>query len=93
LGELTLVYENDSLYFDIGNYDREPVRRLNLLVHRLNRQEDAYAFRMVDIRGEGDNNIQKFCLIGDVVTYLIGVAEEEPSTFLVEQGLLVGTTE
>jgi len=48
---------------------------------------------MVDIRGEGDNSIQKFCLIGDIVTYLVGVAEKEPSDFLVEQGLLVGTTE
>jgi hypothetical protein len=27
------------------------------------------------------------------VTYLIGVAEKDPSDFLVEQGLLVGTTE
>jgi hypothetical protein len=48
---------------------------------------------MVDIRGEWDNSIQKFCLIGDIVTYLVGVAEKEPSDFLVEQGLLVGTTE
>jgi hypothetical protein len=48
---------------------------------------------MVDIRGEWDNSIQKFCLIADLVTYLVGVAEKEPSDFLVEQGLLVGTTE
>ena len=27
------------------------------------------------------------------MTYLVGVAEKEPSDFLVEQGLLVGTTE
>jgi len=27
------------------------------------------------------------------VTFLVGVAEKEPSDFLVEQGLLVGTTE
>jgi len=46
---------------------------------------------MVDIRGR-DNSIQKFCLIADIVTYLVGVAEKEPSDF-VEQGLLVGTTE
>ncbi|TKX39153.1 hypothetical protein EXE41_18730, partial [Halorubrum sp. SD690R] len=39
------------------------------------------------------NSIQKFCLIADVVTYLVGVAEKEPSDFLVEQGLLVGTNE
>ena len=48
---------------------------------------------MVDIRGEWDNSSQKFCLIADIVTYLVGVAEKEPSDFLVEQGLLVGTTE
>jgi hypothetical protein len=48
---------------------------------------------MVDIHGEWDNSIQKFCLIADIVTYLLGVAEKEPSDFLVEQGLLVGTSE
>jgi len=31
---------------------------------------------MVDIRGEWDNSIQKFCLIADIVTYLVGVAEK-----------------
>ena len=93
LSELTPVYENDRSYFVLGNYDREPIRRLNLVVDRLNRRTDAYAFRMVDIRGEWDNSIQKFCLIADIVTYLVGVAEAEPSDFLVEQGLLVGTVE
>jgi len=93
LSELAPVYENDRSYFVLGNYDREPIRRLNLVVDRLNRRTDAYAFRMVDIRGEWDNSIQKFCLVADIVTYLVGVAEKEPSDFLVEQGLLVGTTE
>ncbi|MFC6942645.1 hypothetical protein ACFQE8_22230 [Salinirubellus sp. GCM10025818] len=93
LSELTPVYENDRSYFVLGNYDREPIRRLNLVVDRLNRRNDAYAFRMVDIRGEWDNSIQKFCLIADIVTSLVGVAEKEPSDFLVEQGLLVGTIE
>ena len=93
LSEMTPVYENERSYFVLGNYDREPIRRLNLVVDRLNRRTDAYAFRMVDIRGEWDNSIQKFCLIADIVTYLVGVAEKDPSDFLVEQGLLVGTTE
>lgn len=93
LSELTPVYENERSYFVLGNYDREPIRRLSLVVDRLNRRTDAYAFRMVDIRGEWDNSIQKFCLIADIVTHLVGVAEKEPSDFLVEQGLLVGTTE
>lgn len=60
---------------------------------RLNRRTDAYAFRMIDIRGEWKNSIQKFCLVADIVTYLVGVAESEPSDFLVEQGLLVGSIE
>ncbi|WP_101296054.1 hypothetical protein [Halegenticoccus soli] len=93
LSELTPVYENDRSYFVLGNYDREPIRRLNVVVDRLNRRTDTYAFRMVDIRGEWDNSIQKFYLISDIVTYLVGVAEKEPSDFLVEQGLLVGTIE
>jgi hypothetical protein len=48
---------------------------------------------MVDIRGEWDNSIQKFCLVADLVTYLVGVSEKSPSDFLVEQSLLVGTVE
>ncbi len=48
LSELTPVYENDRSYFVLGNYDREPIRRLNLVVDRLNRRQNAYAFRMVD---------------------------------------------
>ena len=93
MSELGPVYEMDRSYFELGNYDREPIRRLNLVVDRLNRRSDAYAFRMVDVRGEWDNSIQKFCLIADLVTSLVGVAEKEPSGFLVEQGLLVGTEE
>ncbi len=53
LSELTPIYENDRTYFVLGNYDREPIRRLNLVVDRLNRRPDAYAFRMVDVRGSG----------------------------------------
>ncbi|MFW5935499.1 MAG: hypothetical protein ACOCQL_06580 [Halolamina sp.] len=93
LAELTPVYENERSYFVLGNYDRGPIRRLNMVVDRLNRRQGAYAFRMVDIQGEWDNSIQKFCLIADIVSYLVGVAEREPSDFLVEQGLLVGTRE
>ena len=48
---------------------------------------------MVNIRWEWDNSIQKFCLIADIVTSLVGVAEKEPSDFLIGQGLLVGTSE
>ncbi|MEY7849810.1 hypothetical protein AB7C87_11510 [Natrarchaeobius sp. A-rgal3] len=93
LSELTPIYENERTYFVLGNYDREPIRRLNLVVDRLNRRPDAYAFRMVDVRGEWDNGIQKFCLVADLVSHVVGVAETDPSDFLVEQGLLVGTEE
>ena len=93
VSELTPVFENERSYFVLGNYDREPIRRLNLVVDRLNRRPDAYAFRMVDVRGEWDNSIQKFCLVADLVTHVVGVAERDPSGFLVEQGLLVGTEE
>ncbi|ELZ29102.1 hypothetical protein C474_13564 [Halogeometricum pallidum JCM 14848] len=48
---------------------------------------------MADIRGEWDHSIQKFCLVVDIVTYLVRVAEEDLSDFPVEEGFLVGTTE
>jgi hypothetical protein len=73
LSELTPVYENERSYFVLGNYDREQIRRLNLVVDRLNRRTDADTFRMVDVRGEWDNSIQKFCLIADIVSTLVGV--------------------
>jgi hypothetical protein len=31
LSELTPIYVNDRSYFVLGNYAREPIRRLNLL--------------------------------------------------------------
>ncbi|WP_436343334.1 hypothetical protein [Natronorubrum sp. FCH18a] len=93
LSELTPIYERDRSYFVLGNYDPAPLGRLERVVDRLNRREDAYAFRMSDVRGGWDNGIQKFCLIADLVTHIVGVAEREPSGFLVEQGLLVGSEE
>jgi hypothetical protein len=48
---------------------------------------------MVDVKGEWNNSIQTFCLIADLVTAVVGVAEKDPSGFLVEQGLLAGTEE
>lgn len=48
---------------------------------------------MIDIRGEWNNSIQKFCVVADIVTYLVGIAETKSSDFLVEQGLLVGSVE
>ncbi|MXV62323.1 hypothetical protein GS429_09665 [Natronorubrum sp. JWXQ-INN-674] len=93
LSELTPIYERERSYFVLGNYDREQMRRLDLVVDRLNRRSDAYAFRMSDVRGGWDNGIQKFCLISDLVSHIVGVAEKEPSGFLVEQGLVVGTEE
>lgn len=93
LAELTPVFENEHTYFVLGSYRSEPIRRLNLVVDRLNRRPGSYSFRMVDIRGEWENSIQKFCLVADIVSYLVGVAEVDAGGFLVEQGLLVGTAE
>ncbi|SEQ38122.1 hypothetical protein [Natrinema salaciae] len=93
VSELRPLYESERSYFVLGNYDREPIRRLNLVVDRLNRRSGVYAFRMVDVRGEWDNGIQKFCLLADLVTHVVGVAERDPSGFLVEQGVLAGTEE
>ncbi|ARS88800.1 hypothetical protein [Natrarchaeobaculum aegyptiacum] len=93
VSELTGLFAHERSYFVLGNYDREPIRRLNLVVDRLNRRPDAYAFRMVDVRGDWDNGVQKFCLLADLVTHVVGVAEREPSDFLVEQGLLLGSEE
>jgi hypothetical protein len=93
LNELAPLFTNERSYFVLGNYDREPIRRLGLVTDRLNRRPDAYAFRMIDVRGEWENSIQKFCLIADLVTYVVGVAERAPSDFLVEQGPFVGTEE
>ncbi|ELY62037.1 hypothetical protein [Natronolimnohabitans innermongolicus] len=91
LSELTPLYERERSYFVLGNYDADQRRRLELVVDRLNRREDSYAFLMSDVRGGWNNGIQKFCVIADLVTHIVGVAEREPSGFLVEQGLLVGT--
>lgn len=48
---------------------------------------------MVDVHGEWVNGIQKFRLLADLVSHVVGVAERDPSGFLVEQGLLAGTEE
>lgn len=90
VSELTPVFEHERSYFVLGSYDRKPIRRLALVTDRLNRRADAYAFRMVDVRGDWENGIHKFRLIADLVGTVVGVAEREPSGFLVEQGLLVG---
>lgn len=93
VGELVPVLEHERTYFVLGNYDRLPMRRLTLVADRLNRRPDAYAFRMVDVRGDFEDGVFKFRLLADLVTHVVGVAEADPSGFLVEQGLLVGVEE
>lgn len=88
--ELTPVVEHERSYVVLGSYDREQLDRLDLVVDRLNRREDAYAFRLRDLRGDWENGVRKFCRVADQVSHIVGVAENEPSGFLVEQGLLVG---
>lgn len=93
VGELAPVFAHDRTYFVLGNYDPAPMRRLALVVDRLNRRPDAYAFRMADVRGDWENGIHKFRLIADLATHVVAVAEREPSGLLVEQGLLAGDKE
>ncbi len=57
LSEPTPVYETDWSYFVLGNYDREPIRRLNLVVDRLNRTLRCLRLPVIDIRGVRDNSI------------------------------------
>ena len=42
LSELHPICERDRSYFVLGNYDREPIRRFNLVVDRLNRRNGIH---------------------------------------------------
>lgn len=88
--ELAPVFEHERSYVVLGSYDREQLDRLDLVVDRLNRREGAYAFRLRDLRGDWENGVRKFWRVANHVSHIVGVAENEPSGFLVEQGLLVG---
>lgn len=86
VGELSAIFTADRAYFVLGSYGRPEIYRLQLVKDRLNRREGAYAFLMVDIRGEWTNTYLKFRLLADYTDYIVGIAEHGRGGFLVEQG-------
>jgi hypothetical protein len=86
VAELAPMFSADRSYFVLGSYGRPEIRRLQLVKDRLNRRPDAYAFLMVDVRGEWTNTYLKFRLLADYADYIVGVAEHSGGGFLVEQG-------
>ncbi len=86
VAELTPIFSTERSYFVLGSYGRPEIRRLQLVKDRLNRQPDAYAFLMVDVRSEWTNTYLKFRLLADYTDVIVGVAEHAQGGFLVEQG-------
>ena len=86
VAELTAIFSAERSYFVLGSYGRPEIRRLQLVKDRLNRQPDAYAFLMVDVRSEWTNTYLKFRLLADYTDVIVGVAEHAQGGFLVERG-------
>lgn len=86
VSELAPMFSADRAYFVLGSYGKQEIRRLRLVKDRLNRRHDAYAFLMIDIRGEWTNTYLKFRVLADVTDRIVGVAEHDGGGFLVEQG-------
>ena len=93
ISELAPLFRHEIAYFVLGSYGREEIRRLRLVKDRLNRRPNAYAFLMVDVRGEWANVVLKFRLLGDYADRIVGVAEHDRSGFLVEQGLFIAESD
>ena len=93
VAELAPMFSADRSYFVLGSYGRPEIRRLQLVKDRLNRRPDAYAFLMVDVRGEWTNTYLKFRLLADYADYIVGVAEHGQGGFLVEQGYFTALEE
>ena len=93
IGELTPIFAAERSYFVLGSYGRPEIRRLQLVKDRLNRQPNAYAFLMVDIRSEWTNTYLKFRLLADYTDRIVGVAEHARGGFLVEQGYFTALPE
>lgn len=93
ISELAPLFRHEVAYFVLGSYGREDIRRLHLVKDRLNRRRNAYAFLMVDVRGEWTNGVLKFRVLGDFADRIVGVAEHDRSGFLVEQGLFVAESD
>jgi len=86
VAELTPIFSGANSYFVLGSYGIPEIRRLQVVKDRLNRQPDAYAFLMIDIRSEWTNTYLKFRLLADYTDVIVGVAEHTQGGFLVEQG-------
>ena len=93
VAELTPIFSAENSYFVLGSYGRPEIRRLQLVKDRLNRQPNAYAFLMVDIRSEWTNTYLKFRLLADYTDLIMGVAEHAQGGFLVEQGFFTALEE
>ena len=86
VAELSPIFSADRAYFVLGSYGEPEIRRLQLVKDRLARRPGAYAFLMVDVRGEWTNTYLKFRLLADYADAIVGVAEHGRGGFLVEQG-------
>ena len=86
VAELSPIFSADVSYFVLGSYGEAEIRRLQLVKDRLKQRPGAYAFLMVDIRGEWTNTYLKFRLLADYADAIVGVAEHGRGGFLVEQG-------
>jgi hypothetical protein len=93
VAELTPIFSAAISYFVLGSYGTPEIGRLQVVKDRLNRQPDAYAFLMVDIRGEWTNTYLKFRLLADYTDIIVGVAEHAQGGFLVEQGYFTALEE
>lgn len=86
VAELAQIFSHDTAYFILGSYGQPEITRLRLVKDRINRNGNAYAFLMIDIRSEWTNTYLKFRILADYTDYIIGVAEHNQGGFLVEQG-------
>ena len=93
VAELTPIFSAENSYFVLGSYGKPEIRRLQVVKDRINRQPDAYAFLMVDIRSEWTNTYLKFRLLADYTDIIVGVAEHAQGDFLVEQGYFTALEE
>lgn len=93
VAELTPIFSAECSYFVLGSYGQPEIRRLQLVKDRLNRQQDAYAFLMVDIRSEWTNTYLKFRVLADYTDVIVGIAEHSHGGFLVEQGYFTALDE
>lgn len=84
--EMQGVWRNEVSYLVLGNYDKYPA--LSTVLDILNRQEDVYAFLMINIGDRSQNSVDKFELLARYVTYIVGVAEDSKGDLRLESGAI-----